>query len=84
MRKERGKQIFSEKETRQHLIDLGKLHGFEGEVKQIFDKYDRLLRNCTNQIEKQAIAMEGVIAVHNLLGGYSDLEINGIKIRGKV
>lgn len=72
----------SEKETRSHLIKLGKQYGFEGDLIKLFNKYDNLLLNCTNEEERKAISVMGILEVNKLLGG--DQNPSTITADGKV
>lgn len=58
--------------------------GCEKELLQIFDKYDRLLRNCRNDEERKHIGSLGVIEVHKLLDN-GDVGVGGsLTIDGEV
>ena len=61
------KKILSEAETRRNIIETARFFNCEGEVLEIFAKYDKLLRNCTNPIEREAIALAGNQEIHFLL-----------------
>ncbi len=43
----------------------------------LFAKYDKLLRNCTNDKEREDISKLGAYEVYRLLGGGGELYING-------
>lgn len=76
----KNKPPLPEAETRRRLLVTAKMLGCEMEVRQIFDKTDRLLRGCTNEQERQQIATFGALELHNLLGGGTGLEVDGKKI----
>lgn len=61
------KKILSEAETRKNILEIARNLGCEGDVIEIFTKYDRLLKNCTNEEEKKAIGLMGNIEIHRLL-----------------
>lgn len=61
------KKILSEQETRKNMLEIARMLGCEGDVIEIFNKYDVLLRNCTNAQERQAISTMGNIEIHRLL-----------------
>lgn len=61
------KKILSEAETRKNILEIARHLGCEGDVIEIFNKYDNLLRNCTNQEEKKAIGLMGNMEIHRLL-----------------
>ena len=72
-------KALSEKETRVKILQTAKKLGCEGDVIEIFNKIDSLLRNCTNQQEREAIALLGVQQVHHLVSRYDApaLIVNG-------
>jgi hypothetical protein len=70
-------KVLPEQETRQRLIKHARLVGCEGDMKILFDKYDRLLRNCTNEKERADIAKLGVYEMYKLLGGGGELYVDG-------
>jgi hypothetical protein len=61
------KKILSEAETRKNILEIARHLGCEGDVIQIFNKYDGLLKNCTNEEEKKAIGLMGNMEIHRLL-----------------
>ena len=61
------KKILSEYETRKNMLEIAKHLGCEGDLREIWDKYDRLLHNCTNAEERKAISIMGNIELHRLL-----------------
>lgn len=76
-------EIKSEVATRAGMIKAARKLGCEQELLQLFDKYDRLLRGCTNKQERDAISLMGVQEVHFLISSHPGLlEVNG-KIVGK-
>ena len=82
------KKIMPEQTYRFRLMEEAKYKGCAKEHQIIFDKYDRLLRNCTNQTEAQHIGMLGVLEVSNLLdNGYvgkgGSLTVNGQIIKAE-
>lgn len=78
-----AKKVLSERETRANLLDLAKFFKCEKEILQIFAKYDNLLRNCTNPIEREAIALAGNEEVHFLLNSRPGFLMVGNKMIGK-
>ena len=73
-------KTYSERETRQRLLNTGIRLGIEGDIRAIFAKYDRALKNCTNEKERKHIAACGAAEIHNLFGCYGSLEIDGTTI----
>jgi hypothetical protein len=70
-------KVLSEDETRLRLLKHARLVGCEGDMKLLLDKYDRLLRNCTNEKERSDISKLGAYEVYRLLGGGGELYVNG-------
>lgn len=73
----KGIKIASEQEQRRELLWLAKQQGCEQELRMILDKYDNLLRNCTNSVEKKHISYLGICEIHKLLNVSGGLSING-------
>ncbi len=67
----------SERETRRRLLTHARLLGFEKDMLLLFAKYDKLLRNCTNEQERSDISKLGAVEVYRLLGGGGELYIDG-------
>lgn len=63
----RKKKILSEAQTRKNILEIARHLGCDGDVIEIFNKYDRLLKNCTNEEEKKAIGIMGNMEIHKLL-----------------
>lgn len=78
--KDKANKISNEQGTRQYILSLAKLQGCEMEACKIMDKYDGLLRNCTNSIEKKHIALNGITELHKLLNIQGELNINGVEV----
>lgn len=77
-----GVKMMDEKTYRFRLMEEAKHKGCAKELQQLFDKFDALLRNCTNQQEREHIGMLGVLEVSKLIdGGYvgkgGSLIVNG-------
>ena len=70
-------KVVEEDETRRNMLKHARLLGCENEMRILFNKYDNLLRNCTNEKERSDIAKLGVVEVYRLLGGGGELYING-------
>lgn len=75
--KKGGKKIYSEEETRRRLLNTAEYWGIKKDVQQIFEKYDRYLKGCTNEKERKAIAAMGAQEVHNLFGAKGGLTVDG-------
>lgn len=83
MKKEKDK-VLSEEVSRKNIYANAKRLGIYNEMKQIFDKYDKLLRLCKNEKERSDIQKLGVYEIHMLLGGVGDLYTGGKVVDGKV
>ncbi len=67
----------TEKEMRNRVIKMAKLLGCVPEVETIFNKYDNLLKGCTNPTERYQIGLAGVSELHTLMGMRGALIVNG-------
>ncbi len=79
-------KMMDEKTYRHKLILEARYKGCEKELLQLFDKFDKLLRNCTNAQEAAQIGTLGVIEVSNLIdnghvGTGGSLVVNGQVIK---
>jgi len=70
-------KILSERETRRRLLTHARLLGFEKDMLLLFLKYDKLLRNCSNEKERLDISKLGAVETYRLLGGGGELYIDG-------
>ncbi len=71
------KKVLSEVEMRTKLMNYAKNLGCDQELKMIYEKYYRLLRNCKNEQERQAIGAMGVEEVHKFLDMKGELVVDG-------
>jgi hypothetical protein len=69
--------VLPEQETRRRFIIAAKKLGLEKDLILIFEKYDKLLRNCTNVKERADIAKLGAVEVLFLLGKGGELYVDG-------
>src|SRR5690349_20982730 len=69
--------VVGEREYRKKLLNMAKGLGCEVDMLKIFAKYDGLLRNCTNDKEREGIAKLGVWEVYDLLGRGGRLYVDG-------
>lgn len=72
--------VMPEDEYRKKLFNKARAYGREFELTMIFAKYDNLLKNCTNDKERQHIAILGHVEVHKLLEEEHTLFSQGFKI----
>lgn len=75
--------IRSEQEMRAGILKAARTLNCEQEVLQIFNKYDSLLRNCTNPIERQAISIEANEQLHFFMSSKPGFLLVGNQIIGK-
>lgn len=70
----------TEKETRQKYFNLAKELKCEKDLIQIFEKYDNLLKQCSNVTERHQIAIMANIEVHKLFNFTNSLIVAGKEI----
>ena len=78
--KQVNKKVQPEDKTIKYVLELAKLQGSDGEARKIFDRYDRLLMNCSNQVERKHISVMGIAELHRLLNVQGALVVNGVEI----
>ena len=69
----------SERATRLRMLnDVELRFGPDGrrQVQMVFDKYDRLLNNCTNEVERQHIKKVAAAEIFTMIGYKGGLAIN--------
>jgi len=68
MRLKKPKQkIIKEDQSRKALFTVATQMGCQVELAQIFNRYDRLLKNCANQTEIDHISLLGIAEVNKLM-----------------
>jgi hypothetical protein len=72
-----SKKVLEERETRRRLLTHARMVGCEKEMLMLFAKYDKLMRNCTNDQERADIAKLGAVETYRLLGGGGELYVDG-------
>jgi hypothetical protein len=70
----------SEAEMRKRAINQARAQGCEMECRMLFDKYDNLLRNCSNDLERKHIAITAIAELHRLLNCQDALVINNVEV----
>lgn len=70
----------TENETRKKYFEFAKSLGCDQDLIQIFNRYDRLLKNCTNVTEKHQIAIMANVEVHKLFSFINPLIVAGQEI----
>lgn len=73
-------EVASEKEFRQSLLALGRKFHCEEDIKRILNRYDNLLKKCTNENEAKAIKIMGITELHKFLNCKGALVVNGQEI----
>lgn len=84
---DRKTKITSEQAGRNHIINLARQQGCEQDALEIMKRYDSLLRNCSNPIERKHIAIMGLAELHRLLNCQGALIVNEVEVlpaRGRV
>ena len=70
-------RVVSEKESRRRWLNFARANGLEKEMLLLFAKYDKLMRNCTNDKERKDISKLGCVEFYKLLGGGGELFVDG-------
>lgn len=70
-------KVVTEQETRKRFLMHARLAGCEKEMLLLFAKYDKLMRNCSNDKERADIGKLGAIETYRLLGGGGELFVDG-------
>ena len=70
-------KVLSEQETRRRLLKHARLVGCEGDMIKLLDKYDKLMRNCTNDKERKDMSKLGNYEIWKCLGGGGELYVDG-------
>lgn len=70
-------KVLGEMESRRRVLKHARIVGMEKDMLILFAKYDKLLRNCTNEQERADIGKMGAYEVYRLLGGGGELYIDG-------
>ena len=70
-------KITSEVQFRRNVLGLAKRLGCDIEVKMIMDRYDNILKQCTNPIERKHIAIMGISEIHKIMDCRGALVVDG-------
>jgi hypothetical protein len=73
-------KIFSEDMSRQRIMAIARELGCDQDLLQVFNRYDRLLRNCDNASERKSISLLGVAEVNKILGYTGSCTVGGVQI----
>jgi len=69
--------VLDERETRKRLLGMARSLGCEHEMMTIFAKYDKLMRNCTDEKERADMGKLGSFEVYALLDKGGKLYVDG-------
>ncbi len=75
-----ARKIPNEQQSRAGLLAKARALHCEGEVKSILEKYDRALKNCTNETERRHIAHTGIAELHNFFYCRGNLVVDGVEL----
>ena len=70
-------KVMTEQETRKRLLTHARLVGCERDMMLLFIKYDKLIRTCSNEREREDMKKLCAVDCYRLLGGGGELYING-------
>ena len=70
-------KVLPEDETKKRILQFARERGCEYDVKRIYEKYEKLLKNCTNAKEREAISSMGCVEIYRYLGSGGQLYVNG-------
>jgi hypothetical protein len=69
-------KILPERESRRRILTHARMVGCEKDILLAFAKYDKLMKNCTNQQERLDIGKMGAVEIYKILGGGGELYVN--------
>ena len=78
--KKNNPRFKNEQKSRADLFATARELGCEQEVKLILEKYERAMLKCTNDQEREHIAITGLAEIHKLMGVRGPLVVNGREI----
>jgi len=70
----------TEQATRKGILATARRMGCEIEIMQVFDKYDKLLRKCSNEEERKHISTMGIVEIYRVLGCVGGLTVGGKEV----
>lgn len=76
-------RTMSERDTRSKLLSWARQLGYEKDMLMLFAKFDKLLKNCTNELERKDIATLGWAETLKLMGSYGTFFMDGKVIYSK-
>ena len=78
-KKPKGK-VFGEMESRDRLLGVARNMGCLHEVVTIFNRYDNLLKSCTNLVERKHISILGIAEINKIMGFSGAFTAGGLEI----
>lgn len=75
-----SKKIPSEKETRSKFLNIAKAQGCEMELRQLFDKYDKLLKNNPDPESRKQVQVLATVELYKLLNMKGGLAVGDQQI----
>lgn len=69
-----------EAEFRRKILATAKHYGCDIEVRQIFNRYDKLLASTQDPISRKQISIMGIAEIHKIMDCYGALVIDGKEI----
>lgn len=77
-------KVKTEQQTRKDMLWLAKHQGCEMELRQIFERYDKMLRDNSDPVSRRQIAVMGSVEVHRLLNVRGGLAIMNTNQTGEI
>jgi hypothetical protein len=69
-------KVLSEQESRRRILTHARIVGCERDMLLLFSKFDKLMRNCTNDKERADMSKLACVETYKLLGGGGELYVN--------
>jgi hypothetical protein len=76
-------RVATERETRKKLLSWSRQLGYEKDMLLLFAKFDKLLKGCPNEGERQDMAKLGWSEVLKLMGSYGTFLVDGKVVYSK-
>ena len=73
-------ETLNELKTRKQYITLARKLGCEKELRQTFDKFDRMLKETPDALERRQIAVLANVEVYRLLNFCDGLQVGGAAV----
>lgn len=76
-------RVATERETRRKLLSWARQLGYEKDMLILFSKFDKMLKNCTNEEERKDMAKLGWAETLKLMGSYGTFFMDGKVVYSK-